>query len=595
MIRFVFGLLALLLSVGSASAQSPLQARVTSSCGTPGQTLTAGQYGPLFMDTTGTLCSGGGGGGGGGTSSNFNAAFPTAGTAIGFSNGTNMVPGLVDGSGYLEVNVKAGGGSGLSVVDGVGFTAGTSPFTPGGCEYAVSGTTLTTATQGMFACDVNRALFVHLNSTPSLANGNGTVPTQGGAVLSATNGGYTNVLQGNAVLSATNGLYANLLQGNAVLSATNPIYITPATGAGLATSANQATNSATTAHTCSTGGFSELGCLGQIDDDLKSAPNLVVNGTNTAWTGLTPGTAQTGTIVAANVDHTSTGGVAMGTMANYGTSPGAVKVEGVNAFVTNTITAGLNTTPTIANGNGVVPTQGGAVLSATNGWYGNILQGNAVLSATNGIYANALQGNAVLSATNPSFAALSDGTNGPAAVKAASTPSPATDKSLSVTLNAGSNGLITTGTAGSPSAQVVSVQGVSGGTVVPVSLSAAAGAAGYPTGATPITASATGTTAAVVATLAASATGKTTYICGFIITADATALTTGAATVTGTITGTLNFIQAVAAVTNGTSVLSPPAFTPCIPGSAVNTAIVVTSAAAGTGGNTAVSTWGFQL
>jgi hypothetical protein len=39
----------------------------------------------------------------------------------------------------------------------------------------------------------------------------------------------------------------------------------------LATSANQATNGATTAHTCSTAGFSELGCLGQIDDDVKAA------------------------------------------------------------------------------------------------------------------------------------------------------------------------------------------------------------------------------------------------------------------------------------------------------------------------------------
>jgi hypothetical protein len=35
-------------------------------------------------------CSGGGGGGG--TSSNFNATFPSAGTALGISNGTNMVP-----------------------------------------------------------------------------------------------------------------------------------------------------------------------------------------------------------------------------------------------------------------------------------------------------------------------------------------------------------------------------------------------------------------------------------------------------------------------------------------------------------------------
>lgn len=38
----------------------------------------------------------------------------------------------------------------------------------------------------------------------------------------------------------------------------------------LSTKANQDTNAATTAHTCSTGGYSELGCLGQVDDDIKS-------------------------------------------------------------------------------------------------------------------------------------------------------------------------------------------------------------------------------------------------------------------------------------------------------------------------------------
>lgn len=40
--------------------------------------------------------------------------------------------------------------------------------------------------------------------------------------------------------------------------------------------------------------------------------------------------------------------------------------------------------------------QGGNVLSATNGIFGNTLQGNAVLSATNGIYTNLLVGNAAV-------------------------------------------------------------------------------------------------------------------------------------------------------------------------------------------------------
>jgi hypothetical protein len=56
-----------------------------------------------------------------------------------------------------------------------------------------------------------------------------------------------------------------------------------------------------------------------------------VNGTATALTGLTPGTAQTGTIIANNTDQTSLGGVAYGAMANFGTSPGAVKAPNANA------------------------------------------------------------------------------------------------------------------------------------------------------------------------------------------------------------------------------------------------------------------------
>lgn len=115
---------------------------------------------------------------------------------------------------------------------------------------------------------------------------------------------------------------------------------------------------------------------------------------------------------------------------------------------------------------------------------------------------------------------------------------------------------------------------------------------GAPTGATPITASATGTTAATVATLAA-VSGKTTYIAGFTITADATAAVAGAATVAGTVTGSLNYFQGVGTAAAPQSLSQ--SFNPPIPASATNTAITVTSAAAGVGGNTAVTAWGYQL
>lgn len=120
----------------------------------------------------------------------------------------------------------------------------------------------------------------------------------------------------------------------------------------------------------------------------------------------------------------------------------------------------------------------------------------------------------------------------------------------------------------------------------------------YPCGATPITASATGTTAAVVATLPGVA-GKLTYICGFSYQgSDATAAQAGILVISGTISGSLNYAYPTLAL--GATVPQPPPagdeYIPCIPASAVNTAIVVTSPALGSGATVAtVAAWGFQL
>jgi hypothetical protein len=118
---------------------------------------------------------------------------------------------------------------------------------------------------------------------------------------------------------------------------------------------------------------------------------------------------------------------------------------------------------------------------------------------------------------------------------------------------------------------------------------------GYPTNSTPVTSSAVGTIAAVVATLPGVA-GKTTFICGFAMTSGgSTAAVTGLGTVAGTISGTLDFAYvAPIAGTQGRLIVN---FAPvCIPASAMNTAIVVTQPAAGAGTvEAAVSAWGYQL
>lgn len=157
-----------------------------------------------------------------------------------------------------------------------------------------------------------------------------------------------------------------------------------------------------------------------------------------------------------------------------------------------------------------------------------------------------------------------------------------------VTLANDSVGIIPTGPAGTPATTVLTIQGIAGGTPIPVTPSS-----DYPVGAVPITASATGTTAATTATLAGTA-GKTTYLVGFSIRANATAAATGNATVTGPITGTLNFTQFTAPLASGLGILEPHISKP-IPASAANIGIAVVSAAPGAGGTVSVSAWGYQL
>jgi len=114
--------------------------------------------------------------------------------------------------------------------------------------------------------------------------------------------------------------------------------------------------------------------------------------------------------------------------------------------------------------------------------------------------------------------------------------------------------------------------------------------AGYPPGATPITGNAAGTTGAVVGTLAA-ASGKFTYICGFNVSAIGGTAAIGPITVAGLI-GSSQVYQL-----NSTAAAGQPLtqnFFPCIPSSAVNTAITITTTADGTATAVDVNSWGYQ-
>ena len=109
-----------------------------------------------------------------------------------------------------------------------------------------------------------------------------------------------------------------------------------------------------------------------------------------------------------------------------------------------------------------------------------------------------------------------------------------------------------------------------------------------------VTSSATGTTAAVTATLPA-VQGHVNFLCTIVVQlTNATALQNGSITTTGLVN---NLTIGAPTLALGATVLNPPPtvipFTPCIPASGPNVAISVTSPALGTGAplNT-VTLWG---
>lgn len=113
---------------------------------------------------------------------------------------------------------------------------------------------------------------------------------------------------------------------------------------------------------------------------------------------------------------------------------------------------------------------------------------------------------------------------------------------------------------------------------------------GLPSTATPIAGNATGTTGAVVGTLAAAA-AKTTYISGFTVSAIGGTAAVGPIVVAGLAGGSQTY-NLTSSVTGNTLAVN---FPQAIPASAVNTAITVTTTADATASSVAVNSWGFQL
>jgi len=116
-------------------------------------------------------------------------------------------------------------------------------------------------------------------------------------------------------------------------------------------------------------------------------------------------------------------------------------------------------------------------------------------------------------------------------------------------------------------------------------------AAGFPLGATALTGNASGVAGAVVGTLTSFA-GQFTYICGFNISTIGGTASSGPVTVAG-ITGSSQTYQLPLNTANGQIVVTQT-FSPCIPASAVNTPITVTTAAAVGATAVNVNSWGYR-
>jgi hypothetical protein len=137
---------------------------------------------------------------------------------------------------------------------------------------------------------------------------------------------------------------------------------------------------------------------------------------------------------------------------------------------------------------------------------------------------------------------------------------------------------ILVGTAGAPSVDVLTVQtpGANGS---------------FPTAATPIQGNASGTTGAVVGTLAG-VVNKITYLCDFDISALGTANTVGPIVIAGLLGGSKTYQASTLAA--GVEYYKSKNFTPCLPASAVNTPITITTTAAAGGTAVNVNSSGYQ-
>jgi hypothetical protein len=198
-------------------------------------TLTNGQIGDAQFDSAGNLCINiKAGAAAGGTSSTFNSTFPGSGTAIGLTNGTNMVAAQADSSGFLKVNVAAGATQ--AVVDNsTGWVSGTSQALPIAGFYQTSPTALTSGDFGIPLMAKQRQLRTVLDGDAA-ANSGGAMytlvapATPGATAIKTTPGSVAWIYATNDTTSPVYIKWFNTAAGSVTLGTTSAYFQTEIPG-----------------------------------------------------------------------------------------------------------------------------------------------------------------------------------------------------------------------------------------------------------------------------------------------------------------------------------------------------------------------------
>lgn len=223
---------ATVVGTGTFAVQATLQAAATTAIGKVDPNTIA-SWGLMSGTTPGTaptntLIAGG----------IYNSSAPTATTG-------QTLPLQTDASGNLNVNIKAGAGSGgTALADGATFTIGTTSETPAACTFVTGGITITTGKSSILTCNAAGSLNTNVvTSTPEGAvsdtawvSGNGSLI----AIAKAIAGGVTgSVPAGSNTIGAVtqaSGPWTVMLPTTPTIAAGNGVVLAPSTASAAALS-----------------------------------------------------------------------------------------------------------------------------------------------------------------------------------------------------------------------------------------------------------------------------------------------------------------------------------------------------------------------